>query len=104
MPEAPGRIPLTPSERKVLADLQLFSDDHGRVVISSRQLKETTGLARQTVLTVLQRLADRRLIETYTPRCPKVCEHKVLFRVPVRLADGLTGNPRSRRSSAGGQA
>ncbi len=103
MPEAPGRISLSESERKVLADLQLFSDDEGRVVISSRQLKETTGLSLPTVLNTLQRLADRRLIQTYTPPRPKVCEHTVLFRDPVRLTDAQDRNLRSRRSSTGGR-
>lgn len=103
MPEAPGRISLSESERKVLADLQLLSDDAGRVVISSRQLKETTGLSRPTVLSALQRLADRRLIKTYTPHRPKVCEHTVLFRELVRLSDGQAAAPRAKRSSTGGR-
>lgn len=105
MPSAPLRaLSLTRSERKVLADLQLFSDDYGHVVISSRQLVQTTGLTQKTVFRALERLADRRLIQTYTPRRPKTCEHTVLFRGSVRYAHDGISKARAGRSAKGGRA
>ena len=106
MPHANSRVSnlevqLTRAQRKVLADLELFSGESQRVVISSRRLAQYTGLSRPTVLSALAALNDRQLIQTHTPRAPKTSEHILLFRGSVRMADGQIC-PSARRASTGG--
>ncbi len=104
MSNAPERISkLTRAQRKVLADLELFSDDDRRVAIASRKLAETTGLSRTTVRVALSDLNDLGLIRTYAPHRPRASEHTLLFPVSVRLGNGPIC-PSTRRSSTGGRA
>ncbi|HSU61199.1 MAG TPA: helix-turn-helix domain-containing protein [Bryobacteraceae bacterium] len=104
MSDAPTRIlQLTRTQKKVLADLELFSDDGEHVAISHRKLAESTGLSRPTVLTAIEALNDLRLITT-CPRKPREPgRYRLLFPVSVRTASGQI-SPLAKRSSTGGGA
>jgi predicted transcriptional regulator len=102
MPSAPLRA-LTRAERKVLADLQLFSDDTGHVAISTRQLAETTGLSQSGIASILRRLADKRLIATCKRPRRMGCEYTVIHK-PVLPGRERNSSPRVGRSSMGGRA
>jgi hypothetical protein len=79
---------LTRAQRKVLADLDLFSDGKEQVVISSRKLAETTGLSRPTVLAALEQLNELRVIQTLHGGPRRASSHRLL---PVRTASGQIG-------------
>ena len=102
MSDAPTRIlQLTRTQKKVLADLELFSKDGAHVAISHRKLAASTGLSRPTVLRALEALNDLGVIRSYTPHPPRVREHTLFFPVSVRIGDGQIC-PSARRSSTGG--
>lgn len=105
MSNAPTRVHaienLTRAQKKVLADLELFSDGQESVVISSRKLAESTGLSRPTVLTALEALNELQLITTCPRRPPGPGRYRLLFPVSVRLGRGQIC-PSAKRSSTGG--
>jgi DNA-binding MarR family transcriptional regulator len=92
MLNAPPRVPmLTRAQKKVLADLDLFSDGKAQVVISSRQLAETTGLSRPTVLSALEQLNELQLIQTLRGGPRRASLHRLLPVRSVRTASGQIG-------------
>jgi DNA-binding GntR family transcriptional regulator len=87
------RTTLTRAQRKVLADIELFSDRQNRAVLSSRGLAETTGLSRRTVQAAIDRLNELQLIRTVTGTRTRPSEHRL---VPVRLGGGAISSCRGR--------
>jgi DNA-binding MarR family transcriptional regulator len=91
---------LTKSQRKVLADLELFSGDSDRIAIGHRKLAQTTGLSRPTVQTALEALNELQLILTRRRGPSEPSEHRLLYRGSVRIDPGQI-EPLARRSSTG---
>jgi hypothetical protein len=94
-------VQLTRAQRKVLADLELFSDDQRRAVISTRKLVATTGLDLKTVLAAINRLNELQLIRTYIPPRRKTAEHTLLFRGSVRTSGAGISAPAMSASTGG---
>jgi DNA-binding transcriptional MocR family regulator len=92
---------LTRTQKKVLADLELFSGGGERVSISSRKLAESTGLSRPTVLNAVEALNDLHLISTEKRERGKASLHTLLFRGSVRLSPGQI-SPSAMSASTGG--
>jgi hypothetical protein len=102
MPDAQTRVPeLTRAQKKVLADLELFSDGAPSVAVPYRKLVQSTGLSGGAVLSALDALVGLALIRIRrgTPR--KASEYTLLYRGSVRIASGSIG-PLAIRPSTGG--